>query len=218
MKILNLDSFFYKIRKSIILAESYSEIKNLSSIIKMCRLKPHELLYDPPEYYSIKLFRKWVDEFNNLLIINEKKKVVINYNQLELSSNQFRCSDLYYGIGINKTLKMSKIMYFAYGKSHDDIFIILNLLGVDNYLRCFVYYDGEWNYQSPLLVGFDRLKSISENMDIKYFKTLKNKKNYMIPCDIEREYITYLPYHEDFRKELDLKLNLDFNYLIQGNI
>ena len=45
MKSPSLDRFYLQISKAILLAASFTEIEELSFIIKSCRLKPYDIFY-----------------------------------------------------------------------------------------------------------------------------------------------------------------------------
>ena len=45
MKSPSIDSFYIDINDHVNLVESYTEIDNIATIIKACRLKPHDYLF-----------------------------------------------------------------------------------------------------------------------------------------------------------------------------
>lgn len=195
MKSPSLDSYYTQIDKIILLAQSYTEIKELSFIIKGCRLKP---LHHNKSYKLI-LHRDWFDEFGNSFKIN-KKKINIIYNDFFLGTERKVCTDLYYGLSIDKIAKISKLLYLCAGKDEDlneDCFI-LTFLGIDNYLRSYMFLYNEWQQISPLLLGFENLKIIGKNADIKYFLEFSNKKNMPIPCNLSQAWLTFMPPSDDF--------------------
>ena len=74
--------------------KSYTEIRNLSFIIKSCRLKPTKYYFGDKQNKTI-LYKEWFDEYNNSLIITRDKSPKIIYG--DLSINKFSYTDLYYG-------------------------------------------------------------------------------------------------------------------------
>jgi hypothetical protein len=138
--------FYNKINNIIKLAEIYMEIKNLSNIIKICRLKPYQLLNDK------NVCKHWVDEFRNSMFI---KKGVVNivYNDLTIEENE--CTDLYYGLSMNEMHKISDGVYKSKGKG----FEVNGWMGKDKRLRVFINEERV----SPLYLGFNNLEIIWEN-------------------------------------------------------
>ena len=205
----SVDSFYSKIDKHILLAESYTEISSLSFIIKSCRLKPYDLLLTNKDFELI-IYNKWCDEFRNSLNIKENKKIQIKLNDLFLNKNYINCTDLYHNISLNKVAKISKLVYIFSGidedTHHECNFIAF--LGIDNYLRCFMCLHDEWTIISPLYLGFDILNNIYEHLDIKYFLPLKNKNNFIIPCTRSSSWISSLPPKEDFVSLMSKETNL----------
>lgn len=195
MKSPSLDTFYSEIDKLILLVQAYTEIDELSFIIKACRLKPYPL----KKNYKLTLHDCWFDEYGNSFKITKNKKINIIYNDLSIKPND--CStDLYYGLSIKKVTKISKLLYLCAGKDEDlneDCFI-LTFLGIDNYLRSYMFLYGEWKQISPLLLGFKNLKNIGKNTDVKHFIELKNKENMPIPCNSSQAWLTFMPPSEEF--------------------
>jgi len=131
MKILSLDSFYKKIKRTVLLVEGYTEIKNLAFILTACRLKPIGL------GSKLELHRHWVDEFGSSLKII-KKKIQIVHNDLSIDREHLPCTDLYYGLSLERIVKMSKLSYLCYGQDEDEIYYIISFLGIDNYLRTYL--------------------------------------------------------------------------------
>lgn len=199
MKSIGIDNFYHKIHKHILLAESYTEIKNLSFIIKSCRLKPPSILESND--YELKLHNQWNDEFNNSLNILDKK-IKIAYN--EIINNTISTTDLYYGLSLKKIYLLSKFMFFYSGQdveTHDN-FIFIAMLGIDNFWRCYYVYGNELSNCSPLLMGAKLLKKIPDNLDIKYFKSINVSDSILIPCVNARAWLSFCPMHEDFLSEV----------------
>ena len=100
-------------------------------------------------------------------------------------------------------------MYLCAGLDQDtqqDCFF-LTLLGLDNYLRSYLYLYGEWRQVSSLLLGLNNLKILARHTDIQYFRNLSNKKDWPIPCSSAQEWLTCLPMSSallsDLRKQSD---------------
>lgn len=199
MKSLALETIHNNLHKQILLAQSYAEIPELCFIIKSCRLKPYSYVFEQKSE-KIFLYKQWFDEFGNSLQIISTGKVEITYNDLSLDRNKIICTDLYYGLSLDKIAKISKLVYLCAGKDDDtyqDCFF-LSFLGPDNYLRSYMYLYNEWQQVSPLLLGLKILKNISKNTDIKYFRQLENKDNTPLPCLSVQEWISFIPPNSSF--------------------
>lgn len=218
MKVYNTDRLHLKINKNILLAESYTEIKELSFIIKSCRLKPYDYLFKNKKGNFI-LHNHWVDEFGNSLFIYNNKKIIFTFNDLSIDRNKITCTDLYYGLTISKILKISKLLFIYYGKDEDlnNEFAILAFLGIDNYLRCFMHLYDKWEQISPLYLGINNLKKIYSNLDIRYFLNIKNIKNSLTPCMNGQTWVSCLPMSSDFVSILNKETNIILPKLLERN-
>ena len=198
MKSPSLDVLYAQLDKHILLVQSYTEISNLFFVIKSCRLKPYQYVFENKQSKLI-LYKWWFDEFGNSFKLNGKKPQLI-YNDLSLPRKDIVCTDLYYGLSLEKIIKISKLAYICFGKDEDyqQDCMIVTLLGIDNYLRSFMYLYGEWQQVSPLLIGLEQLKMIAANRDIKYFKQLEIKENSPIPCISSEQWLTYVPPRKEF--------------------
>ena len=149
------------------------------------------------------MYRLWVDEFNNSLQLKGKKLSII-YNDLLLDGSKIICTDLYYGLSIKKIIKMSKLIYLCAGFDEDkqEETFFLTLLGLDNYLRSYLYLYGEWQQVSSLLLGLSHLKILSRHTDIQYFRNLPKKENYPLPCLSAREWLSVIPTSQSFLDEV----------------
>lgn len=214
MKSPSLNRFYLKINRAILLAQSYTEDKDLSFIIKSCRLKPFPLFFQD-EKYNLILYKKWFDEFGNSLNIIKNKRIKIINGDLLLRSKPIICTDIYYGLAIEKILKLSKILHLVIGINEDtqDHYFMITFLGIDNYLRSYVYDNSIWEQISPLCLGMKRLKNICRHTDIKYFHELSNKENYMTPCASTTEWISSVYPSEDFLLSLKKRHDVDFSFL-----
>lgn len=215
MRSPSLDVLYTKnLDRNILLVQSYTEINDLFFIFKSCRLKPYDYVFKDKRDRLI-LYRHWFDEFNNSLYLNDKK-VNIVLNDLKLQHKEIVCTDLYYGLSIEKIAKISKFAHMYVGKDEDlqQDCVLITFLGIDNYLRSFMYLYGEWQQVSPLLLGLGNLKIISQNKDIKYFLKLGNQEKSPIPCINPEQWLTFLPPRKEFLSTLALNCppaNLIFN-------
>lgn len=203
MKSPSLDHFYLKIDKKISLLEAYTEIKDLSFIIKSCRLKPYSYFFEKKDNRII-LHRKWFDEFGNSFNILDNKKIQIVQNDILLEKDKIVCTDLYFNLKISKVFKMSKLLYIAAGKDEDTYqdSYMLGFLGLDNYWRNYLYFYGEWTQVSPLLMKLETLKLITQKREIKYFIELNNDKNIPMPCFTFKQWLTSLPMSEELLNTL----------------
>jgi hypothetical protein len=199
MKSPSLDALYTQIDRCILLTQSYTEVSELFFVIKACRLKPYDYIFED-KTNKLVLYRWWFDEFGNSLHINKQKRVKITYNDLALDRERIICTDLYHGLSMNKVAKMSKLVHVCTGKDEDffqDCYM-LSFLGIDNYLRTYMYLYGEWQQVSPLLLGLKNLRTIGKNADIKLFVELTKKENSPIPCISGRQWLSFMPASSDF--------------------
>lgn len=203
MKSYNIDRLYSRIKRHILLAKSFTEIEELEFIIKACRLKPYSFIANKNS--ELILHRWWYDEFGNSLKIVKNKRLKLILNDLSIDKNYLVCTDLYYGLSVDKIIKMSKLGFLFFGKEEDlnSNVAMFAFLGIDNHLRCFMYLYDKLTQVSPLYLGIDNLKLIYRHLDIKYFLELKIKNNLPIPCHSGKAWLSYLPYGEDFNKILN---------------
>jgi hypothetical protein len=214
MKSLSLESIYAKLHRNILLAESYTEIPELSFIIKACRLKPFSYFFEN-KTNKLTLITWWFDEFGNSLKITKNKRLKVIQGDLSLDRSKIICTDLYQGLSIDKTIKMSKCAYFCYGQD-EDIYqdcLLVSLLGIDNYLRTYLYMYGDWKRVSPLLIGIKNLKLIARHTDIQYFHEFTIKENTGLPCQEARVWLTCLPAKTEFLKILEKQCSIAFAIL-----
>lgn len=200
MKSPSLDLIHNSLHRQILLAQSYTEVPELAFIIKACRLKPYDYVLKE-KTSKLVLYKWWFDEFGNSLHI-KGKKLQITYNDLELDQEQIVCTDLYYGLSLDKVARISKLVYLQAGKDSErrQDCCLLTLLGLDNYLRSYLYLHDEWTQVSPLLLGLPTLRLLGRNLDTKYFRQLGNKDNMPVPCISSQEWISFVPLSPIFRK------------------
>ena len=199
MKSPSIETIYAQFNKHILLAQSYCEIKELSFIIKSCRFKPYSFIFENKNS-KLQLHNWWFDEYGNSLKITNDKNIKLIFNDLNLKYNRIISTDLYYGLSIDKVVKFSKLAYLCLGKDEDTLedYCMISLLGIDNYLRTYVYIYGEWNQVPSILLGINNLKSMSRYLKSKEFLELKIKENIPNPCVSGRAWLTYLPASEEF--------------------
>lgn len=185
-----------KLYKQILLAQGYTEIPELALIFKSCRLKPYSIVFENAPT-KIELHRWWIDEFGNSVKI-VKKKIEIIYNDLLLDGKKIISTDLYYGLSVDKIVKISKLAHIFIA----DDYVIITLLGIDNYLRSYLNFENEVIQVSPLLLGLENLKLIFKNSDIKYFMGLPKKEN-TLPCKEYSSWLTSVPANNIFIKLME---------------
>lgn len=197
MRSPSIDYLHAKLDKQIRLAEGYTEIKGLNFIIKACRLKPYDYIFREKDNKII-LHRWWFDEYSNSFEITKRKKIKITYNDLRLDRNKIIGTDLYYGLSIDRVAKMSKLVHLLSGKD-EDLFqpcSLLTFLGIDNHLRSYLYWDGEWQQVSPLMLGMKNLQTIFKHLNIKLYQ--EKKENSVLPCVEGRSFLSYIPASVNF--------------------
>lgn len=218
MKIFSSDYWYEKLDKSIKLAEAFTQAEGLSFIIKACRLKPYDVIYGDSKF-NVKLHKHWIDEHGNSLKIIKNKRIKITFNDLIQEKKNIVCTDFYYNLSIDKIIKMSKLLYVFSGKEDvlDSNCIYLCFLGIDNYLRCYLYLYDEWSQISPLYLGMNNLKLISKNHDIKYYLEISNSyKNYPTACHTGKSWLTSLPVSSKLADILEQNNTMFSNLLQKG--
>lgn len=202
MKTQSLENIYSKINKQISLVESYTEIKDLSFIIKSCRLKPYDYVFKKKNH-NLVLNKWWFDEYGHSLKLNGKRLEII-YNDLNLNQENIVNTDLYSGLSINKVLKISKLVYICYGLDEDfyNPFYHINFLGVDNFLRSYLYLYNDVDSIAPLSLGLKNLKVLATHKDIKYYMSFIKKENSPVPCINPKQWISCLPAHDHFIQEM----------------
>lgn len=194
MRSPSLDFFYAQTDKFVKLTESYSEVKGLAFILRACRCKPYEYVFEQKSGKLI-LYRWWFDEYGNSLKIVKTKKVNIIENDLNLKRERLVCTDIYYNLAMEKVAKISKMMYVCYGKDEDlyEDCVLVSFLGLDGYLRTYLYLYGEWQQVSPLLMGLEHLQLLASNLDIRYYTKIGKKENCPIPCNKAEAWLSSLP-------------------------
>jgi hypothetical protein len=212
MRSPSLERLYAQLNKHILLAQSYTEVNELMFIIKACRLKPQSFVLEKRDPKLI-LHRLWFDEFGNSLRIIKNKRIRVTYNDLTLDKDKVLCTDLYYGLSLNRIAKISRLVFVCAAKDEETYHnsFMVAFLGLDNYLRAYVCTDGEWSQVAPLCLGMKNLKLIARNTDVKYFREFVIKENSPLPCVSAREWIAFMPPNGDFlqliQKEYDQSLS-----------
>lgn len=206
MRSPSIDSIYSNIDRHILLAQSYTEIKDLFFIIKSCRLKPNDYIWGSRQDKLI-LYRNWFDEFGNSILITANKRIKITLNDLSLERNKIVSTDLYFGLSLERVTKISKMSYICAGIDEDMLEEcgIVTFLGIDNYLRSYMYLYGEWTVVSPLILGIKNLKTIAHNRDVKHFLNFSIKENMPIPCVSADQWLTFMPPSEQLVHSIDKK-------------
>lgn len=193
-----------KLDKQIRLTASYTEVAELEFIIRACRLKPYDYMFDDRSEKII-LYRWWFDEYGNSLELAKNKRIEIVYNDLRLDRKRLVSTDLYYGLSLDRVAKMSKLVHLISGKD-EDVYqdcALLTFLGIDEHLRSYLYWYGEWQQVSPLIMGLRSLKTIASHIDVKHYHHLGNKENSAIPCVSGEAWLSYLPASSAFVTDLN---------------
>jgi len=213
MKSPSLDSVYFTLDKSLRLVESYTDIPNLAFIFRSCRLKPYSYFFENKSN-KIVLYKWWFDEFGNSVKINNKRIKII-YGDLSLNRSKISCTDLYYGLSLDKILKISKLAYISFGTDEDmyQDCALISLLGIDNYLRTYTYMYGYWKQISSLFLGIENLKIIAKNLGFQSYIELSNTKNIKLPCVSARAWLTCIPVSEEFSYILDKQCGIALSIL-----
>jgi len=214
MRSPSLERLYAQINKLILLAQSHTEVNELTFIIKACRLKPYDFVFNNRNTKLV-LHRQWVDEYGNTLNIVKNKRIKIVYNNLAINRQDIICTDLYFGLSIDRVAKMSKLVFLCALKEEETLVtqFFVALLGLDNYLRVYACIDGAWSQVSPLCLGMKALKTIARNTDIRYFREFSNKENAPLPCVSAREWISFMPPSAEFLQILGKEYDQSLSFL-----
>lgn len=214
MKNINIDELYCQLDKHLLLAQSYTEISDLFFIFKACRLKPFDFIFSDKTSKLI-LYRHWFDEFGNSLHITNSKKIKLTYNDISLDRTKIICTDLYYGLSLDKIARMSKVAYLSMGKDDDfnQTCGLITFLGIDNYLRTYSYLYGEWQQVSPLLLGLKHLKTLAQSRDTRAFRSFSIKENTALPCADLEQWVTFIPPSQAMMSLLNKKYDGIFSFL-----
>lgn len=215
MRSPSIERLHHQLQRRIKLVESYTEIKGMEFIIRACRLKPYEHLFEEKEK-KILLHRWWIDEFNNSLIL-KKKKVQLIYNDLRLDRQKIVSTDLYYGLSLSNVAKMSRLIHLVAGQDEDLLqeCYLLTFLGIDEHLRSYLYWYGEWQQVSPLLMGMKSLELLAQDTEVKHYHQIGKKENSAIPCVNGRTWLSLLPPSEAFLNLLKGEYEIIYNVFQQ---
>ena len=205
----NLDSLYYVLNKQLLLIESYTEIRNLIFILRSCRLKPNSYFFKK-RTKNINLYTDWFDEFGNSLKINKNKKIKIINGDLSLDKSKIICTDLYYGLSLNKIIKISKFAYISCGIDEDlyQNCALISFLGIDNYFRTYLYFYGDWQQISTLTLGIKNINIIIKKLDLVCYTEVSNIVNTKLPFTQTKTWLTSLPISNEFLNILDTQCNI----------
>lgn len=197
-KKISSELYFDEIKRNLKLLEISSEINNLSKIMKGCRLLSSEFL--KRKVGRTEFIENWYDEFHCHFKINKSdKKVNIKLNCID--QEEIYHSDIYFGLSIEKILKISNLCYLYIGESWKDKIYYVSFLGIDGFLRSF-YNDGDgWKRISSLFLGIEILKLIFA--DAPNFKKLNAIYNIDAGCADGSAWLSYLPVDDEEIKNLN---------------
>lgn len=205
-----LDGMYVFLKKYLLLVDAYLE-DDISWIIKACRLRPYDLVFDKKRLSPI-LYTNWFDEFRGILKIQEDKTIKIYYNDITIDYTKIYISDIYHGLSLDKVVKISDLFYLFTGEINSEEFYVISFLGIDNYLRTYIY-DGEWKKTSSLMLGLSNLKFIFKNKNMDEFKKLSRNYNIEMPCVSPQSWLSCLPVDEQLLKILEKKHGALFSFL-----
>lgn len=175
----SLDFYYNRIEDHVKLVESYTEKEGISFLIRALRMKPYDLFSSNRNTFNIKLYRHWIDEFGNSLRIGNRKRIDILMNDLSIDRKLIGGTDIYHGLEFDDVIKISNFCAVTMGKDDDygDDCYIFHFIGIDNYFRSFMVYNGEMIRIPTLKSSVKYLLSLVANKDIRYFKKQKYNKN-----------------------------------------
>ena len=213
--VLNLDYYYSEIENKLNVISAYTENKNSDLILKICRFKPYPIT--PKSFLTKSFYKKWIDEYGNSIEIKNKRLNIV-INDLSINSDNIISTDLYKGLGTEKIIKISKLMYIFKGKEIDfgTDHYILSLLGLDNYLRTYSYLYGEWHEIPSIYLGLQNLNFIINNSDIKFYKEFNFKNKVIFDCENQKIAVGKLPLTAMFEEEIKNNYEEIFNLINKG--
>jgi hypothetical protein len=176
---MGIEELYLSCSKLFGVVEGYTEDKALGEIFRMCRLKPYKVIVGKVRKPKTHLSKHWIDEWRNSLYIDKANRMRIVLYDLSIDMGKVRKTDLYDGMWLSKTTKISKLLC-AFEQPHR----MIVLLGVDGYLRAFVWLDG-WKKCSPLLLGLKNLRTIYDYKDVEFSKRLDDGWIIKLPASKE---------------------------------
>lgn len=201
---LSINDIYVHLSRCIKLLSIYTGNKKISSIIKMCRLKPVNYINSGRRLTKTILYDKWVDEFGTTLNLKNKKfKVILNDTSITDTVN----TDMYYGYSINNISKISSNAYLF--RSNEEDISCVWFYGIDKFIRCFMNHGDGWYYVSPLIFGTKVIERIIGNLNNNIGFNFKNEP---IGCDDGMAWLYSLPVSGDFFKEIMDLTNIDPNF------
>jgi hypothetical protein len=208
-KVQNIEELYLRLNRHLTLAVGYTEIEALPFIIQACRLKPYQLVHKTING-RLMLHKQWIDEYGNSLYLDGTNRLEIVLNDLSIDRSRLRITDLYHGLPIEKVSRISKMAVLLLGRQED--YCLLSLLGIDDYLRTFVWWRGEWKKYSPLYLGVALLQSLGENLDWSGYREAEGKVLALHRSRRGKTWLTQWPPNKEFvsvLKEWDVPA-LDF--------
>ena len=201
MKNIDIETFYDKIRLSLVDAKVHAKIDNMPAIIRACRLKPDEVFRKGFAFKRM-LYKKWYDEFCNSIHIDNGVKLTIG----DLAAHKC-CTDLFYGNSIKTIAKNSKSALFATGTDvAGNGFYLISFYGIDEYIRTFILDKYTWVRASPLMMGIKTLEIFLANVDKVRIKELdKNELDFVISFNINKCITTGWPTKQDIVSCFDNK-------------
>lgn len=211
----DLSAFYKLINRKLKIVSAYLQDEEIEWIIKACRFKPINSFFKNYSHSKILLEKKWVDEWNNSLII-ENNEVKLIINDLELNIEQIS-TDLYYGRNPIEILKNSKLISIAITKRNDESIDIITMLGRDNFLRTFIIENNEINNSfSPVVMGLDLLRKCAILIGARGVVELKEASiNYN--SVVEKVFISSLPLDEEIILKMQSETSNNLNWLKEKN-
>lgn len=213
-----LEKFHLEIDSHINLAGKFVENEILPFILKSCRMKPRKMVENKTAFSQRKnltLQKEWIDEWGNSLKLeknkNVQKRIEIVIDDLSLNLEDLSCTDLFFGLSMEKVQKMSQWVMIHAGIDEDFLepCFFFNFLGLDGFFRSFVFFGGEWKKVSALMMGesgfrnFTRVREKIEKGESSFFQIHQApEKSMPVPCVRVDQWLSSLPVQEEFLDQL----------------
>jgi hypothetical protein len=176
---MGIEELYIRIKKLFGVVDGYLDNKALGSIFKMCRLKPLDVLLAKDKSPKTNLYTHWVDEWHNSLMITSNKRIRLVMNDLSIPIPVK--TDIYGGLSIGRTARISKLVYATPGCEW------VAFLGIDNYLRAFIRMD-EYEPCSPLSLRMEHLYRLEEHKDDTCSQQIYGSSIIILPASKEMIY------------------------------
>ena len=185
----NYIDMYNKLEKCVQLFSIKNNCPDFSKIVYSCKLLPSNIKKQIiPK--NATMYNEWYDEYNSSIYYCSKLKV--KQNNITVPTHS---SDLYRNLPIEKMAKLSVAFYLCITQEEElkNEFFIVSLLGLDNHIRSYMYYDNSWINISTLSIGVNNIISLINYKTSMYVVIPDTDKPVYIPNVDKIQLIDKLP-------------------------